>query len=99
MERAAAKNKENRDNLQAKLDDDHDYDEDMENQPEYLQMELRSTSTFKDVDIDGMLEHTSFDEFMQGLYINRAKTNTKGDAGMTDFDRMMANVMDGGQDE
>ena len=54
---------------------------------------------FKDIDIDAMLEHTSFDEFMQGLYINRAKSNTKGDAGMTDFDRMMANVMDGGEDE
>ena len=62
-------------------------------------MELKSTSTFKDIDIDAMLEHTSFDEFMQGLYMNRAKSNTKGEAGMTDFDRMMANVMDGGEDE
>ena len=58
-------------------------------------MELKSTSTFKDVDIDSMLEHTSFDEFMQGLYINRAKENTRGNEGMTDFDRMMASVMDG----
>ena len=56
-------------------------------------MELKSTSTFKDIDIDAMLEHTSFEEFMQGLYINRAQNNTKGDDGMTDFDRMMASVM------
>ena len=34
-------------------------------------MELRSTSTFKDIDIDAMLEHTSFDEFMHGLYLNK----------------------------
>ena len=99
IKRAAESNKSKRDNLQTKIDEEHDYDSDMENQPEYLHMELKSTSTFKDIDIDAMLEHTSFDEFMQGLYINRAKQNTQGDKGMTDFDRMMANVMDGREDE
>ena len=43
-------------------------------------MELKSTATFKDIDIDAMLEHTSFDEFMKGLYSSRvAKTQMKGD--------------------
>jgi len=31
-------------------------------------MELKSTASFKDIDIDAMLEHTTFDEFMKGLY-------------------------------
>jgi len=34
-------------------------------------MELKSTASFKDVDIDAMLEHTSFDDFMRGLYNSR----------------------------
>lgn len=34
-------------------------------------MELKSTSSFKDIDIDAMLEHTTLDEFMRGLYINK----------------------------
>jgi hypothetical protein len=38
--------------------------------PSYLYMELKSTSAFRDYDIDKMLEHTSLDEFMRGLYIN-----------------------------
>lgn len=37
----------------------------------YLYMELRSTATFRDIDIDSMLEHTSLDDFMKGLYINQ----------------------------
>lgn len=98
IEKESKKSKDKRDNFQTKLDEDHDYDSDMENQPEYLFMELKSTSTFKDIDIDAMLEHTTFDEFMHGLYINRAKSNTKGVDGMTDFDRMMAGVMDGEDD-
>ena len=31
-------------------------------------MELESTTNFKDIDIDKMLEHTSMDDFMRGLY-------------------------------
>lgn len=37
----------------------------------YLYMELRSTATFRDIDIDRMLEHTTLDDFMKGLYINQ----------------------------
>ena len=32
-------------------------------------MELESTSNFKDIDIDKMLEHTSMEDFMRGLYV------------------------------
>jgi hypothetical protein len=31
-------------------------------------MELESTAAFKNVDIDAMLEHTSIEQFMHGLY-------------------------------
>lgn len=52
-------------------DDNDEYDSDMESQPQYIHMELRSTSVFKDIDIDQMLEAASFEDFMQGLYLNR----------------------------
>ena len=55
--------------------DDYEYDDDYENQNEFLFMELRSTASFKDIDIDAMLEHTTFDEFMKGLYANRVASN------------------------
>ena len=53
------------------------YDSDLENQPQYLYMELKSTSSFKDIDIDRMLEHTTFDDFMKGLYVNRVEKQQK----------------------
>lgn len=37
-------------------------------------MELKSTTQFKDIDIDAMLEHTTFEEFMKGLYSSRVAT-------------------------
>jgi hypothetical protein len=49
-------------------------------------MELKSTASFKDVDIDTMLEHTTFDEFMKGLYVNKVvAAKPKNDAGANDF--------------
>ena len=47
--------------------DDETYEEDGE-RASYLYMELESTSSFKDIDIDKMLEHTTMDDFMRGLY-------------------------------
>ena len=35
----------------------------------YIYMELESTTNFKDIDIDKMLEHTSMEDFMRGLYV------------------------------
>lgn len=46
-------------------------DEDYENMPEYVYMELRSTASFKDIDVDAMLEHTTFEDLMKGLYNSR----------------------------
>ena len=34
-------------------------------------MELESTTSFKDIDIDKMLEHTTLDDFMRGLYTGK----------------------------
>ena len=34
-------------------------------------MELKSTSSFQDVDIDAMLEYTTFDDFMRGMYMSK----------------------------
>lgn len=35
---------------------------------DHLYMELKSTATFKDIDIDALVETTSFDEFMGNLF-------------------------------
>lgn len=48
--------------------EDSDDDED---RPDHLYMELRSTATFKDVDVDAMVEATTFDEFMGGIFSGR----------------------------
>ena len=45
----------------------------MENRPSYIYMELESTASFKDIDIDKMLEHTTMDDFMHGLYVSNDK--------------------------
>jgi hypothetical protein len=48
--------------------DDDDY-QDEGDRASYLYMELTSTTSFKDnIDIDRMLEHTTLDDFMRGLY-------------------------------
>ena len=52
------------------LDDDAD-------RASYLFMELTSTSSFKDIDIDKMLEHTTLDDFMRGLYTSNDTTESK----------------------
>lgn len=68
-------------------------------------MELKSTASFKDIDIDAMLEHTTFDDFMKGLYMNKVSQTktTKTEVQKTDFELMWQSVMvsekeDTGQD-
>lgn len=55
------------------LDEDIDdgQEDDLEDRPSYLYMELQSTAMFKDVDIDKMLQHTTLDDFLRGLYVNK----------------------------
>ena len=65
-------------------------------------MELKSTTSFKDIDIDAMLEHTTFEEFMRGLYMNKVaqKPSQKGQQPeLTDFEKMWQSVMDDGDDQ
>jgi hypothetical protein len=93
MEKGAVASKSKRDQfvaIQHGDEEDLDYDSDMENRPQYLYMELKSTSTFKDIDIDAMLEHTTFDEFMAGLYMNKVQQQPQKKDNMTDFEKMMS---------
>ena len=81
----------------------YEYHSDMENQPEFLFMELKSTTSFgRDIDIDAMLEHTTFDDFMKGLYANRilgGQKQKKGEKPKTEFEMMWSQVMGGGADK
>ena len=101
MEAAAKKSKQRKDEFVALDVDEDEFEDDYDNQPEYVYMELKSTASFKDIDIDAMLEHTTFDEFMKDLYLNRIaaqKTTTKGDKPTTDFENMWQNFMVGGNE-
>jgi len=69
------------DNLGEKLEDDIDDEpmsDDPANRPSYLYMELKSTSQFRDIDIDKMLEHTTLDDFMRGMYISKDGQTHRG---------------------
>ena len=59
-------------------------------------MELKSTASFKDVDIDAMLELTSFDDFMRGIYksriLNQKSNQPEKHPHLADFDMMMDKV-------
>ena len=50
--------------------DDGNEDDDVESRPSYLYIELESTTSFKDIDVDKMLEHTTMEDFMRGLYVS-----------------------------
>ena len=61
IEKAALESKKKRDDLVAiQHEDEDDKLSDAEDRPEYLYMELKSTASFKDIDIDTMLEIYSF---------------------------------------
>jgi len=80
---------------------DEGYDSDLENQPQYLYMELKSTTTFKDIDIDAMLEHTTFEDFMKGLYANKVAKQAAAPKGeqKSDFENMWSSIMGAGKEE
>ena len=63
-----------------------DYDED---QSEHLYMELKSTATFKDLDIDALVETTSLDEFMAGLMKSDTRKVQKH---QTEFDKILSQL-------
>ena len=64
-------------------------------------MELRSTTSFKDIDIDAMLEHTTFEDFMKGMYVSKVQ-GRKAESGkpqhMNEYDKMMHQFQTGDQD-
>jgi len=56
---------------QTELIDDYDADffETVDEQPQYIYMELKSTVSFEGgIDIDQMVEFTNMDDFMRALY-------------------------------
>lgn len=55
------------------IDDADYYDDEDADRAAYLYMELQSTSSFRDIDIDEMIKHTTLDDFMQGLYSKQQK--------------------------
>lgn len=89
IEKAADKQrKAKEEDLILNLDDDPDFDE--EDVPDYLYMELRSTASFGDIDIDAMVEMTTLDEFMSGIFQQKAK---KSGSNLNAFDKMMADIV------
>ncbi len=71
--------------------DDHDDDEGgIDGMANYVYMELQSTVAFKEVDIDQMLQHTTLDDFLRGLYVRA--TEAPGAAGkpVSQHDKLLA---------
>lgn len=104
MKRAAEAQKDQKDNfVNIDVEDVSDNEDgDVEEKAQYLYMELKSTASFKDVDIDSMLEHTTFDDFMRGLYLNKVASTSKtgpATAGGNPFDQMMKQVMSGEEEK
>ncbi len=65
----------------------------------YVYMELQSTVAFKEIDIDQMLQHTTLDDFLRGLYVKAVDTTPAGAPGkMTQHDKLLAQLM-GTRDE
>ena len=50
---------------------DGDEDEDPENMEQYVFMEIKSTVSFKEIDIDEMLKHATLEDLMKGMYMNK----------------------------
>jgi hypothetical protein len=58
----------------------------------YVFMELQSTVAFKEIDIDEMLQHTSLDDFLRGLYVKAVEapgTQTR----QTQHDKLLSQLM------
>ena len=69
-------------------------DEDFDALGNHVYMELQSTVAFKEVDIDQMLQHTSMDDFLRGLYVRATNTGVSTGKSMSQHDRLLAQLMD-----
>lgn len=57
----------------------------------YIFMELSSTVAFKEIDIDQMLQHTTLDDFLRGLYV-KAVGGVPGKP-ISQHDKLLAQLM------
>lgn len=70
------------------LDDQMD-EEGIDGMGNYVYMELQSTVAFKEVDIDEMLQHTTLDDFLRGLYIKAVDTGKS----VSQHDKLLSQLM------
>ena len=77
------------------MEEDEDLEEDeYESKANYLFMELQSTVSFKEIDIDAMIEHTSLDDFVRGLYIKAIQQPETSLHKETPHDKMMKQLLE-----
>ncbi len=69
LKKMADKSRKAKDTMYS-VDDSDDEDEDPESRSNNIYMELGSTVAFKEIDIDEMLQHTTLDDFLRGMYTN-----------------------------
>jgi hypothetical protein len=75
------------------VEDDEDMG-DMENLSNHIYMELQSTVAFKEIDIDQMLQHTTMDDFLRGLYVRAVDTpGASTGKPMNQHDRLLSQLM------
>lgn len=56
-------------------------------------MELQSTVAFREIDIDKMLEHTTLDDFLRGLYVNSiGQGAAAGERKMSQHEKMLGMI-------
>ncbi len=55
-------------------------------------MELQSTVAFREIDIDKMLEHTTLDDFLRGLYVNTLSSGASDKKHQSEHERMMSMI-------
>lgn len=70
------------------LDDGLD-EEGLDGMGNFVYMELQSTVAFKEVDIDEMLQHTTLDDFLRGLYIKAVDTGKT----VSQHDKLLSQLM------
>jgi hypothetical protein len=53
---------------------------------------------FKEIDIDQMLQHTTLDDFLRGLYVKAVDSGNGGTQKMSQHDKLMAQLMGTSED-
>lgn len=72
------------------VDDEGEFLDGLQN---YIYMELQSTVAFKEVDIDQMLQHTTLDDFLRGLYVKAVDSGPSTAGKLSHHDKLMAQLM------